>query len=81
MRTPLALLVLSLCVIAGTWIWLGEPVSRARAPLDPAQKLECVSYTPFRGAQSPLVQADWLIRCQPHQPALGTGTMVRALAF
>lgn len=54
MRTPLALLVLSLCVIAGTWIWLGEPVPRARAPLDPAQKLECVSYTPFRGAQSPL---------------------------
>jgi len=41
-------------VIAGTWIWLGEPVPRARAPLDPAQKLECVSYTPFRGAQSPL---------------------------
>jgi len=54
LRTPLALLVLSLCVIAGTWIWLGEPVPRARAPLDPAQKLECVSYTPFRGAQSPL---------------------------
>ncbi|ACI93333.1 glycoside hydrolase, family 17 [Afipia carboxidovorans OM5] len=54
MRTPLAFLVLSLCVIAGTWTWLGQPVPQARAPLDPAHKLECVSYTPFRGAQSPL---------------------------
>ncbi len=26
----------------------------ARAPIDPAAKLECVSYAPFRGAQSPL---------------------------
>ncbi len=33
------------------------------------------------GAQSPLAEADWLIRCPPHQPALPAGTMVRALAF
>lgn len=26
----------------------------ARAPIDPAAKLECVSYTPFRGDQTPL---------------------------
>ncbi len=26
----------------------------ARAPIDPAAKLECVSYAPFRGAQNPL---------------------------
>lgn len=26
----------------------------SRAPIDPAQKLECISYTPFRGAQTPL---------------------------
>jgi glucan 1,3-beta-glucosidase len=29
-------------------------VTLARAPIDPASKLECVSYAPFRGAQSPL---------------------------
>jgi molybdopterin molybdotransferase len=32
------------------------------------------------GAQSPLAQADWLIRCPPRQPALPAGTMVSALA-
>jgi exo-beta-1,3-glucanase (GH17 family) len=54
LRTPLALLVVSLCVIVGVWLWLARPVSLTRAPIDPAVKLECVSYTPFRGAQSPL---------------------------
>jgi glucan 1,3-beta-glucosidase len=33
---------------------LATPVTLARAPIDPAMKLECVSYAPFRGAQSPL---------------------------
>jgi exo-beta-1,3-glucanase (GH17 family) len=36
------------------WWWLATPVTLARAPIDPAAKLECVSYAPFRGAQSPL---------------------------
>ena len=54
-RTPLALLLLSLCSIAAVWWWLATPVSLARAPIDPANKLECVSYAPFRGEQTPLV--------------------------
>ncbi|HEY0235359.1 MAG TPA: beta-(1-6) glucans synthase, partial [Afipia sp.] len=54
LRIPLALLVASLCIIAGIWLWLARPVTLSRAPIDPAQKLECVSYTPFRGAQTPL---------------------------
>jgi glucan 1,3-beta-glucosidase len=33
---------------------LATPVALPRAPIDPAAKLECVSYAPFRGAQSPL---------------------------
>ena len=33
------------------------------------------------GAQSPLAEADWLIRCPAHQDALTAGTMVNALAF
>ena len=56
MRTPLALLVLSLCAIAAIWWWLATPVSLAQAPIDPNAKLECVSYAPFRGDQSPLVK-------------------------
>ncbi len=33
------------------------------------------------GAQSPLADADWLIRCPPGQAALAAGETVRALAF
>jgi len=50
----LALLIVSLGLIAGAWVWLARPVALSRAPIDPAQKLECVSYTPFRGLQTPL---------------------------
>ena len=31
------------------------PITLTRAPIDPAAKLQCVSYAPFRGAQTPLV--------------------------
>ncbi|MFB9264514.1 beta-(1-6) glucans synthase [Bradyrhizobium erythrophlei] len=54
LRTPLALLLISLSVIAAVWWWLATPVMLARAPIDPNAKLQCVSYTPFRGAQTPL---------------------------
>jgi exo-beta-1,3-glucanase (GH17 family) len=53
-RTPLALLPISLLAIAGVWWWLATPVTLPRAPIDPAAKLLCVSYAPFRGAQTPL---------------------------
>jgi exo-beta-1,3-glucanase (GH17 family) len=53
-RTPLALLLISLGIIVAVWWWLATPVVLARAPIDPAAKLECVSYAPFRGAQNPL---------------------------
>ena len=54
-RTPLALLIISLGLIAAVWWWLAAPIQLARAPIDPAAKLECVSYAPFRGQQTPLV--------------------------
>ena len=54
LRTPLALLILSLGSIAAVWWWLATPISLARAPIDPNAKLQCVSYAPFRGEQSPL---------------------------
>lgn len=45
---------MSLGLIAGIWWWLATPITLARAPIDPAAKLECVSYAPFRGEQTPL---------------------------
>src|SRR6201747_1197547 len=55
LRTPLALLLISLSAIAAVWWWLATPITLARAPIDPAAKLMCVSYAPFRGAQTPLL--------------------------
>jgi exo-beta-1,3-glucanase (GH17 family) len=54
LRTPLALLVISLGAIAAVWWWLATPINLVRAPIDPNAKLLCVSYAPFRGDQTPL---------------------------
>src|SRR3979411_2305682 len=54
LRTPLALLLVSLGAIAAVWWWLATPITLARAPIDPNAKLLCVSYAPFRDAQTPL---------------------------
>ena len=54
LRTPLALFLVSLGVIAATWWWLATPITLARAPIEPDAKLQCVSYAPFRGSQTPL---------------------------
>ena len=51
---PGVLLLISLSVIAAVWWWLATPVTLARAPIDPAAKLYCVSYAPFRDDQTPL---------------------------
>ncbi len=53
LRTPLALLLSSLSIIAAAWWWLGTPVTLRHAPLNSATKLDCVSYAPFRGEQTP----------------------------
>jgi exo-beta-1,3-glucanase (GH17 family) len=55
LRTPLALLLISLAAIGAVWWWLATPITLARAPIDPNAKLLCVSYAPFRGAQTPLL--------------------------
>ena len=54
-RTPLALLLISLGIIAAVWWWLATPILLARAPIDPNAKLQCVSYAPFRDSQTPLL--------------------------
>src|SRR6266436_5830920 len=56
LRTPLALLLMSLGSIVAVWWWLATPITLARAPIDPNAKLQCLSYAPFRDAQTPLVQ-------------------------
>ena len=53
LRTPLALLLMSLIIITAVWCWLSSPVNLERASIDTATKLECVSYAPFREKQSP----------------------------
>ncbi len=55
LRTPLALLLISLIAIGGVWWWLATPITLGRAPIDPNAKLLCVSYAPFREGQTPLV--------------------------
>src|ERR1700676_5287539 len=57
LRTPLALLLISLGAIAAVWWWLATPITLPRAPIDPNAKLLCVSYAPFRGDQTPLTLA------------------------
>ncbi len=42
-------------MIAALWWWVATPITLARAPIDPAAKLQCVSYAPFRDLQTPLV--------------------------
>jgi exo-beta-1,3-glucanase (GH17 family) len=54
LRTPLALLFISLGAIATAWWWLATPITLSRAPIDPNARLLCVSYAPFRGDQTPL---------------------------
>jgi exo-beta-1,3-glucanase (GH17 family) len=41
-------------IIAGVWWWIAQPIALARAPIDATTRLDCVSYAPFRGQQSPL---------------------------
>ena len=55
LRTPLALLLISLSLIASAWWWLATPIALPRAPIDPNAKLQCVSYATFRDTQTPLV--------------------------
>jgi exo-beta-1,3-glucanase (GH17 family) len=52
-RTPLLLFVLSLSLIAAAWCWMAWPATLPSAAIDPATKLDCVSYAPFRAHQTP----------------------------
>jgi exo-beta-1,3-glucanase (GH17 family) len=49
-----ACLVFTILFIAGAWAWLGTPVVMPEAPLREGERLHCLSYSPFRGGQTPL---------------------------
>jgi len=49
-----ALFAIAAAAITTAWAWLGAMVQMPPSPLAPGEKLYCVSYTPFRGRQSPL---------------------------
>ena len=74
LRTPLALFFISLGIVAAVWWWLAMPVTLVRAPIDPAAKLECVSYAPFRGDQTPH-NPDLIV--SPRQIAQDLGELAR----
>jgi exo-beta-1,3-glucanase (GH17 family) len=67
LRTPLALLLISLGAIAAVWWWLATPITLARAPIDPNAKLQCVSYAPFRNGQTPLIPSTLITAEQVEQ--------------
>ena len=54
MRHAFAYLALTAVAIAGVWTWLGSPVLLTPSQYGRAEKLYCVSYTPFRASQTPL---------------------------
>lgn len=53
MRLGLACLAVSAVVIAAVWTWLGTPIPMPVSPLAAGEKLYCLSYSPFRGTQTP----------------------------
>jgi glucan 1,3-beta-glucosidase len=39
--------------IVASWTWLGMPVEMPQESVGPGEKLQCISYAPFRGEQNP----------------------------
>jgi exo-beta-1,3-glucanase (GH17 family) len=64
MRYAFLCLAITAAAIAGVWIWLGSPALLMPSQLGRGEKLYCVSYTPFRGAQTPLDPATMIPAAQ-----------------
>ncbi len=61
---PTVLLVAVSLLVALTWWWLGKPVPMPAMASGIGEKLQCVSYAPFRGEQSPLSSATFIQAAQ-----------------
>jgi glucan 1,3-beta-glucosidase len=53
MRLATALFALTAAAIIAAWVWLGATVEMPQPPFGAGEKLNCVSYAPFRGNQDP----------------------------
>jgi glucan 1,3-beta-glucosidase len=53
MERAAGLFVATLAAVALTWWWLGRPIEAPAAAADPG-RVQCLSYAPFRGNQTPL---------------------------
>jgi exo-beta-1,3-glucanase (GH17 family) len=53
MRKLVALFILTTAAVAAAWWWLGRPVAVPAVASDPG-RIQCMSYTPFRGDETPL---------------------------
>jgi len=63
-RIAAAVFVPVAAAIVAAWWWLGAPVALPASPLGAGEKLYCVSYSPFRGRQTPF---DRTLRVDPRQ--------------
>jgi glucan 1,3-beta-glucosidase len=54
MRQAVVCLAVTLVAIGAIWAWLGGPVALPQSQSGRGEKLYCLSYTPFRGDQTPL---------------------------
>lgn len=57
---PLGLLAAAAAVVGAAWWWMGMAVPMPAAPLVAGEKLQCVSYAPFRGDQNPLSEGTYI---------------------
>src|SRR4249919_447255 len=64
MRQALTCLAFVAMAIAGVWVWIGSAVLMPYPQIGPGEKLYCVSYTPFRGRQTPLDPATMIPAAQ-----------------
>jgi exo-beta-1,3-glucanase (GH17 family) len=53
MRKLVALFILTAAAVAAAWWWLGRPLAAPAVATDPG-RIQCMSYTPFRGDETPL---------------------------
>jgi glucan 1,3-beta-glucosidase len=53
MRKLVVLFILTTVAEAAAWWWLGRPLAAPAVAADPG-RIQCMSYTPFRGDESPL---------------------------
>jgi exo-beta-1,3-glucanase (GH17 family) len=54
MHKAIGLFLAAAIVVVASWWWRGAPIDMPPSPLAKGERLQCVSYAPFRGQQTPL---------------------------